>query len=207
MVSQPYLNVEPGRSGIPVPVGQPEQTFCLNLEKDLPELERNLHSSWRNESKRFTRHGGRLTVCDSESAVEPLIRMCAALSERKEFPMYGTEKLIRAVWRHMRMQSSGCVYAKCFQAIMNDVVCGSILVLRAGPVALCQWGAFDYQNRSHSPTRALQWSAIETLKRGGVKTYDLGGADESARSGVFEFKRRMGAELLTLPRRELILVV
>ena len=207
LVSQPYLGKQNAGLGFRVPILNREQTFCLDLSAQLADLEQNLHSGWRNHKRRFVRNGGQVIDNRSESAVDPLIDMYSAMTARKSFQGYGGPELLRAVWRRMRIRSSGNVYAQIFQAVAGDRVCASILVLRAGPTALYVWGAFDYESRNLYPTEAVQWSAIETLQREGVITYDLGGADERNRSGVFEFKRRMGAKLLTLPPSELIVTV
>jgi CelD/BcsL family acetyltransferase involved in cellulose biosynthesis len=142
----------------------------------------------------------------SDTAVEPLIRMYTALVQRKQFSAYGTPDFIRAVWWEFRKTLSPFVSAHIFHAILNQHICSSILLLRAGSTVHVAWGASDYHFNRFHPTHGLHWFLIEQFNREGLQIYDLGGANDQSRSGVFAFKKHMGGELVTLPALRLIFI-
>jgi hypothetical protein len=202
LVTQPYV---PLGEGWPVPFAARPQTFWLDLTQPLESLEKNLHKEWRRGAGRFLREGGTVVEDASDNAVEDFIVQYEALVHRKAFERYGDEQFIRRVCGCFRRFNSDAAGAHIFKAMIAGKCAASAIVLRAGRTAHFSWGAFDYELRNTRANEGLQWGIIRHCRELGLLRYDLGGVDAKRNPGVFEFKRRMGGNLVQLPAKRLLM--
>ncbi len=176
-----------------------ERTFIVDLTVPTPAYEKKLHKEWRYGKNRFLREGGVVREDQGENAAETLIDLYDRLAARKDFHPYGNAEFIRRVWTEFGNARVPGIGAHLFCAELNGRCLASALVLRVGDTAHYHWGAFDYEARKLRVNEGIQWGIMERLRALGVKRYDLEGADAHSNPGVFDFKRRMGGELISLP--------
>lgn len=200
LIVSPYLQDGGPRLGWPVPWEPAVQTYWLDLTRPLDELDERLHKEWRYGKNRFVRDGGSVEEEQGAGAIEALVDLQAGLRRRKGFEGYRGPDFMRAVWRAFEQWQSDRVAAHLFLAKVGARSAASALILRAGDTAHYVWGAFDYEFRSKRVNEGLQWAIVGRLQQMGVARYDLGGVDPARNPGVYEFKKRMGGELVRLPR-------
>ncbi len=200
MVARGYVDEPNGRIGWPVPWERAAWSYRLDLTQPVEVLEQRLHREWRYGKNRFAREGGCVVEAEDEAVLDGLVRMRDATADRKRFTAYGKSDFVRAVWRAFRRRQSGHVSIHLFQAQLGDRTPAAAIVIRVGGSAHYMWGAFDYDARLARVSEGLQWGIVERLRAMGAVRYDLEGADRRGAPGVYEFKKRMGGELVRLGR-------
>ncbi len=177
-----------------------ELTFVFDLSQPLSSLEANLDRGWRHGRNKFFRHGGTVVEDREPEAIEPIIHMYASLGARKSFRPYGDAALSRAMWNSFRQARTASVSAHLLRAEIDGRWAGGILVIRVGTAAYPLRFGFDYELRHTRVSEGVFWAAMQRMAELGVGHLDLEGVDPKNNPGVFEFKRKMGGELIELPR-------
>ena len=198
MIARGYLDEPSPGLGWPVPLERAAWSYRLDLTPPLEVLDQRLHKEWRYGKNRFVREGGRVIDAESADGIDALIHMRDATADRKRFAAYGEADFVQAVWRSFRRLQSDDAGVHLFQAQLGDRMAAAAVVICVGRSAHYMWGAFDYAARLSRVSEGLQWGIVERLRAIGVTHYDLEGADRHRAPGVYEFKKRMGGELVRL---------
>jgi lipid II:glycine glycyltransferase (peptidoglycan interpeptide bridge formation enzyme) len=117
---------------------------------------------------------------------------------RKGFPVRSF-RFHEAVWRHCVQTGLG----EYLFAEHGGRVLGVIQVLRFGPTAWYMYGASTGEDQHLMASYLLQWAGISRSWAAGCRCYDMRGvvsakpSPEDPEYGVYEFKRRFNAELVS----------
>lgn len=121
-----------------------------------------------------------------------------ATGRRKEFAVRGFG-YHEAIWRHCVQPGLG----EYLFAEQSGTVLAAIQVLRFGARAWYMYGASSPEGRHLMPTYLLQWAGITRAWAAGCRCYDMRGVYSAtpkpgdAEYGVYYFKRRFNAEMVT----------
>jgi lipid II:glycine glycyltransferase (peptidoglycan interpeptide bridge formation enzyme) len=145
------------------------------------------------------RKGLRVASRTDEGACRLFHAMLAAGARSKGFPVRGFA-YHAALWRHCVQAGSG----EYLFAHKDDEPIAAIQVLRFGTTAWYMYGASADRDRHLMPTYLLQWMAIRRAWEAGCRCYDMRGVysrtpePDHPDYGVYDFKRKFNAEMVTL---------
>jgi len=116
------------------------------------------------------------------------------LSLARGFRYQGSEAFITGLLLGSRNQE---VCAKLYCASLRSRLQGGLLIMIVGKTMQL---IFSVAVRGEqSPSRILHWTAIKAALNAKVTRYDLGGMDPVGNPGVYEFKRQLRGQLVTIP--------
>ena len=152
-----------------------------------------LSSNWRNNVRAAERAGMVVNKARDAGNIRQFVAECERLSTAKGFRYQGDEAfvagLLRDAGRGCRRQAVLRVVGRRFQ--------GGVLVMIVGKTMQLIFSAAT--RGEPSPGRLLQWTAMKAAINANVTRYDLGGMDPEGNPGVYEFKRQLRGELVTIP--------
>ena len=131
-------------------------------------------------------------------ALQIFHRLLSELGRQKGFPVRGI-RFHEAIWRH-------CIQAGFGEYLFAEYggqVLAVIQVLRFGPTAWYMYGASTREHQDLMASYLLQWVGITRSWAAGCRCYDMRGAPsahprpEDPEYGVYDFKRRFKAELVS----------
>lgn len=168
-------------------------TVMLDLTADEETLRAALNGKWRN----------RLKAAEKEDIViSPLGKRpekYAWLIERDEAQQKtsGYHAMPSVITRHYHERAGkGAVIG--FAAQKDAERLGGMLFLRHGDNATYHVGWASEAGKAANVHNLLLWNAMRGLKKAGVRTLDLGGADTDANPGIARFKIGTGGRVLSL---------
>ena len=126
--------------------------------------------------------------------IRQFVAECERLSAAKGFRYQGDEAFVAGLLRGSGHRE---VVAKLFCAALENRFQGGVLVMIVGKTMQLIFSAAT--RADPSPSRLLQWTAMKAAMNANVTRYDLGGMDPKGNPGVYEFKRQLRGELVTIP--------
>lgn len=168
-------------------------TLWLDLTRPPEELRASLKSNWRGHLAKAERGPLSLRWDTQGAALDSLITGYVADRQVKSYPG-PAPKVIRALAR----QFSAGGKALIGQALLDNRVVSSILILCHGCAATYQVGWNDAEGRKHGGHYALLWDGFAQLQKRGIMDLDLGGVNDDSAQGVSGFKDGTGGQRVTL---------
>ena len=168
-------------------------SILLDLSKSEEQLEKEMHSKWRNQLKKAKQQKLNIQLGYGGAALEWLLTRHEGNRRRKRLRMPASP-FILAISLAMRNKQSTLA----FSAYKGREAVSGILVFRHGNTATYYLSWNGTQGRMLNANNLLLWHAIKELKSRGVRWFDLGGVDGSSMPGVSRFKLGVGGELFTL---------
>jgi peptidoglycan pentaglycine glycine transferase (the first glycine) len=172
------------------------QTIWLDLSVGRDVIFKNLHKNVRNGVRRAAKAGVSVqTTCDPERICE-FVALCSSISARKGFDLRVSSAFMKTLLDDSR--NSKDVEAVLVVSLKDGELGAGLFILRAGQsVHLIAAGA-NRDLRQERVGEACQWGVIEWAIARGCTRYDLEGIDPSNNPSVYEFKKRLGGEEVTL---------
>jgi hypothetical protein len=167
-------------------------TFILDLSTSLAIIRENLDRKWRNHLSKAQRSS--LHVTRSEGLIdfdhfEPLLR---DLMRAKRFTSAQDTNFFRKVQIGAEQYERMTLHL----AWHNDTPVAGALTSFAGNTAVYLLGASNPDGRALRASYLLQWRVIEDAKALGKRFYDLGGVNQLANPGVYQFKKGLRGRLV-----------
>jgi Acetyltransferase (GNAT) domain len=175
-------------------IGGPAQTSVVDLSVGEEALWNRLSSNWRNNVRAAERAGMVVNEARDAGSIRQFVAECERLSTTKGFRYQGGEAFVAGL---LRDADRGDVAAKLFCASLEGRFQGGMLVMIVGKTMQLIFSAAT--RGEPSPGRLLQWTAMKAAINANVTRYDLGGMDPEGNPGVYEFKRQLRGELVTIP--------
>jgi hypothetical protein len=177
-----------------VQIGSPAQTSIVDLSVGEEAAWTSLSAKWRNNIRSAERDGVCVTESNDAILIKQFVAACEWLSVAKGFRYRGSEELISAL---LLGSATSNVFAKLYCATLAGRAQGGVLVIIVGRTMQLMFSAAV--RGESSPSRLLQWTAMKTAINAQVTRYDLGGMDAVTNPGVYEFKRQLRGQLVTVP--------
>jgi peptidoglycan pentaglycine glycine transferase (the first glycine) len=176
--------------------GPRPQTIWLDLSIGTDAVFANFHPQIRKGIRRAARGGVRVETTRQRQRIDEFVALCGNISQEKGFALRVTSPLIETL-----LHDSGDgrdVEAVLFVSLKGEKLASGLLVVRAGRSVHQIWGATDRDMRQERVGEACQWGVIEWAIARGCTRYDLEGIDPVHNPSVYDFKKRLGGEEVTL---------
>lgn len=181
-------------------IGQPLRVMRLPIDEyvDPAGLRAALPHKTRYNIHLAERKGVAVRARTDREALQVFHTMLRAHGKAKGFPVRGL-RYHEAIWQHCVRPGLG-VY---LFAEHTDRLLAAIQVLRFGPTAWYMYGASPPEDRNLMSTYLLQWQGIRWAWAAGCRCYDMRGVYSASPKpgdpefGVYDFKRRFGAQMVT----------
>jgi peptidoglycan pentaglycine glycine transferase (the first glycine) len=172
------------------------QTIWLDLSVGTDVIFKNCHTQMRKGVRRAARAGIRVETTSDAEPIGEFVALCSSISHAKGFELRLTSALIEFLLQHSASDAN--VEAAQFVALKEGRVGSGLFVLRVGENVHQIFGATDRNMRQDRVGEACQWAVIEWAIARGCTRYDLEGIDPANNASVYEFKKRLGGEEITL---------
>jgi lipid II:glycine glycyltransferase (peptidoglycan interpeptide bridge formation enzyme) len=160
------------------------RTFVLDLAPPLEELRRKLDKKWRNQLTRSEKNGLTIVTGNGTEEYRNFCRMYHQMRKRKAFETTVDVEEFGRIQEDLP-ESHRMRILICEQ---NGVPVAGVVASAMGDSAIYLLGATGDDGLNAKGTYLLQWTLIQSLKRSGIKWYDLGGIDPRKNPGVYHFK-------------------
>jgi peptidoglycan pentaglycine glycine transferase (the first glycine) len=181
-------------------IGQPLRVMRIPVGRyGGPEgLFKSLHHKTRYNIRLAERKGVLVVPRTDREAVDIFYRALMHTATVKGFAVrsFGYHE---AIWKHCVQAGHG----EYLFAEHDGELLAAILVLRFGAVAWYMYGASTSEKRNFMAPHLLQWTALSRAWDAGCRCYDMRGVYAAnptagdAEYGVYDFKRKFSAELVT----------
>ncbi|NWF35549.1 GNAT family N-acetyltransferase [Mariprofundus sp. KV] len=176
-------------------------TIWIDLTLGTDGLKRRIDKQWMYGVRRAGREGVEVVRATTPEEVTEFFRMCAQISQDKDFELPGSEVLMQQLL--LSPQTDGCEM-QLFLAKHEGKIGAGAFVARSGEHLHYFWGASDRELSRQRVGEAVQWAVIEWGIGMGCSRYDLEGIDPINNPGVYAFKKKMGGEEVSLAGKEYI---
>lgn len=174
-------------------------TLWLDLTMGADKLLSNLDKQFRHGIRRAAREGVRVEMASKDVDITRFYELCQKVSEKKNFYFNGTNKHMH----HLLNSHSSGVQAKLFISRCEGEVAAGAFILGCGDTLHYLWGASDRKFAKKRVGEAVQWAVVEWGVSQGYKKYDLGGVVPEENDGNYNFKKKLGGELISLPKEKI----
>jgi hypothetical protein len=175
------------------------QTIWLDLSVGKDVVFNNCHTQMRKGVRRAARAGIRVETTRDAEQIREFVALCSSISDAKGFELRLTSALIQFLLDQSPEGADASVEAAQFLALKDGRVGSGLFVLRAGKSVHQIFGGTNRDMRQDRVGEACQWGVIEWAIARGCTRYDLEGIDPDNNPSVYEFKKRLGGEEITLP--------
>jgi hypothetical protein len=177
--------------------GRPKpRTIWLDLSPGGDVIFKNFHTQMRKGVRRAARAGIHVeTTCDPARIAE-FVELCSSISHEKGFALRVTSTLIKFLLDHSGIGAD--VEAVQFVTLKDGELGSGLFVLRVGKNVHQIFGGTNRDLSTERVGEACQWGVIEWALARGCTRYDLEGIDPANNPSVYEFKKRLGGEEITL---------
>jgi CelD/BcsL family acetyltransferase involved in cellulose biosynthesis len=172
------------------------KTIWLDLSVGKDVIFKNFHTQMRKGVRRAARGGISIeTTCNPEK-IDKFVDLCSSIGHKKGFQPRLTADLIKFLLRHSGNDAD--VEAMQFVALKDNNVGSGLFVLRVGESVHQIFSGTNRDLRQDRVGEACQWGVIEWAVARGCTRYDLETIDRINNPSVYEFKKRLGGEQVTL---------
>jgi serine/alanine adding enzyme len=185
---------------------QYRHTVTVDLSQPDDQIWMSFKSRGRYEILQAQKFGVRVVLADpTDENLQKMYELMQVTSSRNKF--YIRDKTFTtAYWQKFRAENR----LKLFFAWHDSDLLSGAIILTSDDLAWYKDGGSTRIKSNFMAARLLQWEAMKTLKKTGVKHYDLGGIPEpeshqtSSMRGIYVFKTAYSKNTLTLmPTMEL----
>lgn len=170
-------------------------TIWVDLKLGKERLWENLNKQFRYDVRRSKKLGVSVHASKSSEDLRLFYLLCKKLSLSKEFYFPVSFEFML----NLLQKNSQTIETLLFVARHEGTFCGGAFIIRCGDCVHYMWGAVDRLFSHLSIGQAIQWEVIEwALSRNCIK-YDLEGITRKKNSGVDNFKKKIGGELVSNP--------
>lgn len=160
------------------------RTFVLDLSPSLEVLRKNLDKKWRNQLNAASRNNLEVIEASDNEHYEEFRALYCQMRQRKQFD---SDVDVDTFYRiHQRLREShrfSILICRHQKKPVAALVCSAL-----GESAIYLLGATNEEGMKVKGSYLLQWAAIESMKKKGIRFYDLGGIDPVGNPGVHHFK-------------------
>src|ERR1700685_1556681 len=172
------------------------QTIWIDLSSGKDAVFSNLHKHVRNGVRRAAKIGVSVeTTCDPGRTRE-FVDLCSSISVRKGFELRATSDFVNTLLKNSR--NNGDAEAVLFVSLKNGNLGAGLVALRVGERVHMIFAGTTRDLRHDRVGEACQWGVMEWAISRGCTRYDLEGIDPANNASVYEFKKRLGGEEITL---------
>lgn len=162
----------------------PQRTLLLPLAPSITELRAGLDQKWRNCLNKAQRNGLVLEEGDDDGLFERFEGIHAEMVSRKQFTPTSDVREFRAMQRDL----PGNQKMRVFLATSGEGLAAGVVCSRLGDFGVFLHGATSNAGMATKAAYLLQWRAIEWLKAGGARYYNLHGINPLTNPGTYHFK-------------------
>jgi Acetyltransferase (GNAT) domain len=172
------------------------QTIWIDLSAGKDAVFSNLHKHVRNGVRRAAKTGVNVeTTCDPDR-IREFADLCSSISVRKGFELRATSDFVNTLLKSSR--SNKDAEAVLFVSLKEGKLGAGLLALRVGQSVHMTFAGTNRDLRQERVGEACQWGVMEWAITRGCTRYDLEGIDPANNASVYEFKKRLGGEEITL---------
>ena len=172
------------------------QTIWIDLSAGKDAVFSNLHKHVRNGVRRAAKTGVNVeTTCDPKRIGE-FVDLCSSISAQKGFELRATSDFVNALLKDSRNDKDA--EAVLFVSLKEGKLGAGLLALRVGQSVHMTFAGTNRDLRQERVGEACQWGVMEWAIARGCTRYDLEGIDPANNASVYEFKKRLGGEEITL---------
>ena len=165
-----------------------DRTMRVDLTLSLADLRRGLHQRWRNYLKSAEKNGFTVT---QGTGVEFYDQFLAAYREMMARKRFDTTVDVEE-FRRIQLELPEALRMQIFLGEKEGTLFNALVVAAAGDTGIYLLAATSNEGLNAKGAYLLQWQAIQWLKAGGCRWYDLGGINPDGNPGVFQFKNGLG---------------
>jgi len=197
LITDPWIKVNGGAARSPDDIGGTRpRTIWLDLSLGANAIFQGFHKLMRWGVRRAARGGVVVKATSDAARIRDFVDLCVSIGDRKGFQPRVTPAMIHAL-----LSLSSCsenVKAAQFVSCKDRKLGSGLFVMRVGRSLHQIWGGLDRDFRQDHVGEACQWAVIEWALAQGCTRYDLEGIDPINNPSVYQFKRRLGGEEVTL---------
>ncbi len=171
-----------------------EQTIQIDLKISKDKLLENVDSKARYSIRKAYRDGVEISLSKSKDDLSNFFNLCLKVSKKKGFTLPGSEELIATLLKSYSQQ----VEVHFFVAYLKGDLVGGAVLMKSGRNTHYLWGAVDRNFSKYNIGQAIQWRMIEWSKDQKCVLYDMEGINPQKDPGTYNFKRKMGGEIIHL---------
>ena len=197
LIADPWVAVAEGSTAAGGNTGRPKvQTIWIDLSLGKDILFANLHKHVRNAVRRAAKIGVEVATTHDPKQISEFVDLCRSISSRKGFELRITLDFLNALLQDSRNRKA--VEAALFVSLKDGRLGAGLLIMRVGQNVHMIAAGTDRDLRQDRVGEACQWGVIESAIARGCSRYDLEGIDPAKNPSVYEFKKRLGGEEITL---------
>jgi hypothetical protein len=172
------------------------QTIWIDLSAGKDAVFGNLHKHVRNGVRRAAKTGVSVeTTCDPKRIGE-FVDLCSSISAQKGFELRATSDFVNTLLKDSRNNKDA--EAVLFVSLKNGKLGAGLIALRVGHSVHMIFAGTNRDLRQERVGEACQWGVMEWAIARGCTRYDLEGIDPANNASVYEFKKRLGGDEITL---------
>ncbi|WNY66924.1 peptidoglycan bridge formation glycyltransferase FemA/FemB family protein [Borreliella lusitaniae] len=177
---------------------QPSNTTILNLDNSLENILLNMKKKTRYNIKLSTKKNLNIIIDDKFKHLNAFYKLHKETSKRDKFVIH-SEEYIQNLIEIFKQDKNAQI--KLIIAFYNNTIVSGIIVGIYKKKAVYLYGASSKEYRNLMPNYAVQFKAIQILKKLGIQEYDLLGIPPIANkkhplSGLFGFKTGFGGNII-----------
>jgi lipid II:glycine glycyltransferase (peptidoglycan interpeptide bridge formation enzyme) len=160
------------------------RTFLLDISLSLEDLRKNLDKKWRNQLNASARNNLEVVEGGDTSHYGEFTALYEQMWQRKKFDSAVSVDEFQAIQERLPERQKLRIYICRLEGKpVSGLVCSAL-----GRTAIYLLGATNEEGMKVKASYLLQWTAIQSAKERGCRSYDLGGIDPLANPGVHHFK-------------------
>ncbi|WP_215539444.1 lipid II:glycine glycyltransferase FemX [Borreliella bavariensis] len=177
---------------------QPSNTTILNLNNSIENILLNMKKKTRYNIKLSTKKNLNIIIDDKFKHLNEFYKLYKETSKRDKFTIH-SEEYIKNLIEIFEQDKNAQI--KLIFAFYNNIIISGIIVGIYKEKAVYLYGASSKEYRNLMPNYAVQFKAIQILKKLGIKEYDFLGIPPIANkkhplSGLFAFKTGFGGDII-----------
>jgi hypothetical protein len=172
------------------------RTIWIDLSAGKDAVFGNLHKHVRNGVRRAAKIGVSVeTTCDP-GRIGEFVDLCSSISVRKGFELRATSDFVNTLLKDIRNDKDA--EAVLFVSLKEGKLGAGLFALRVGQSVHMIFAGTNRDLRQERVGEACQWGVMEWAITRGCTRYDLEGIDPANNASVYEFKKRLGGDEITL---------
>jgi hypothetical protein len=173
---------------------QERKTIFLDLSQDEGLIRKSFHQKWRNHLSKSEKNKLSVRSGQDTEIFEEFIPLLTELVEEKNFSV---DLDVNFYAKVQECAADGDRFFVLLAEHEGEIVAGHVSSI-LGNTCVTLLRAVNNTGRNLKAAYLLHWSAIQLGKSVGCRWYDLGGIDPEGNPGVYEFKRRMGGQEISV---------
>jgi lipid II:glycine glycyltransferase (peptidoglycan interpeptide bridge formation enzyme) len=184
-------------------VDELNQTIWVDLSVGKEELWLSLSTKFRNDVRRAKKKGVVVERVSGQKDVIYFYELCKSISNSKGFYLNTSVELMLDL---LKNNSIDGIEAHLFVARHEEKFCGGAFIIRCGKSVHYVWGATDRTFSNLRVCETVQWEVIEWALDCNCMLYDLEGIDLKNNLGTYNFKKKLGGQIISLPGKRVFIL-